>query len=231
MELYLFCMIRPLLCLALLGLVACELTQEQSKIPSSSSSLSSSLESSSSSLRTAAYSSPLEIAVQKDSLVDARDGERYAVLHIGAQTWMAENLRYDASLGEDSLIPNLGRKYHWKAAFEADSTHGSQSNPSTYASICPQGWHLPSLEEWYQMLQYVDLRTGVAPMSQALSQEPFLFMKELPQSYWLSNQLSGGPIFPYGGIEPIGSAKGWEPYHYRTDSRIFHFIRCAKDLP
>jgi len=73
-----------------------------------------------------------------DVFVDSRDGKVYKTVQIGDQVWMAENLNYasekpGAIFSNSAMLSDVfGRLYCWEIAQE----------------VCPDGWHLPSDDEW-----------------------------------------------------------------------------------
>jgi len=78
-------------------------------------------------------------------------GETYETVVIGSQTWMARNLNYDPGTGNSGCYNNdpsrcatYGRLYDW----------------STAMGICPSGWHLPSADEWSELVNYVESYYG-----------------------------------------------------------------------
>lgn len=86
------------------------------------------------------------------SFVDARDAQVYRTTKIGTQTWMAENLSFDAGTGSycygdvPANCKNYGRLYTWGVAMGGGES--SNANPSGVQGICPEEWHMPSNGEW-----------------------------------------------------------------------------------
>ncbi len=111
------------------------------------------------------------------SLVDERDGEIYSTVRIGNQTWMAENLRYVSvggnadddkgsfTYGEVAAnVGRYGRLYTWAAAMnlnarfnEADLDDENRARIATgsYQGLAPEGWHIPSEDEWHELCEYL----------------------------------------------------------------------------
>lgn len=86
-----------------------------------------------------------------DTLVDARDGQKYATVCIGKQNWMAQNLDYNApgSITYDNDPANgpiYGRLYDYKTTMQGSDA--SNAVPSGVRGICPKGWHVPSSAEF-----------------------------------------------------------------------------------
>lgn len=73
-------------------------------------------------------------------------GNNYEIVIIGNQEWMAKNLQYDVGVGfycydNDSIQCNeMGGLYTWAAALNS--------------SEIIKGWHLPSKEEWQELIKY-----------------------------------------------------------------------------
>ena len=136
---------------------------------------------SSSSITTA---TPCNVDGVNNCVTDSRDGKTYRTVKIGDQVWMAENLNYaytgvpynfdvytsdSTSWCYDNVPANCtkyGRLYTWAAAMDSVgewSTNGKgcgydQTCSPTYPvrGVCPEGWHLPSNDEWEALIVAVD---------------------------------------------------------------------------
>lgn len=111
-------------------------------------------------------------------------GNKYRVVTIGSQTWMAENLRCDTydtqsvkagdkvtafakaddrSLWDetscsadlsDEQISSLGYLYSRSAALGIDNESEKLDMFTVYQGICPNGWHMPNDCEWISLCNH-----------------------------------------------------------------------------
>ena len=80
-------------------------------------------------------------------LLDKRDNQVYRTVVISNHVWTAQNMNFkteDDSLAQswcyDDKSENCkkyGRLYNWEAA----------------KKVCPEGWHLPTVDEWYELVE------------------------------------------------------------------------------
>jgi len=98
------------------------------------------------------------------TFTDDRDGQTYRTVTIGTQTWMAENLNYNASGSvcydnQDAYCNTYGRLYDWVTVMGFPSNCYSMNCTfivqAKYRGICPSGWHVPSDDEWTALTDVV----------------------------------------------------------------------------
>ena len=81
---------------------------------------------------------------------------------------MAENLNYavDSSWCYNNSADSCtkyGRLYQWTSAMDIDTAYNSTTwggSDVNHQGICPDGWHLPSFNEWQKLYNYVDANNG-----------------------------------------------------------------------
>ena len=111
------------------------------------------------------------------SMIDTRDEKVYRTVKIGNQVWLAENLNYADSVKTPSLKGKswcydnkeencfvAGRLYTWTAAIDSvmlyDDGKGVACGygvekcqlPKKIQGVCPPGWHLPTGDEWKELI-------------------------------------------------------------------------------
>ena len=101
------------------------------------------------------------------------DGNYYGAVTIGTQTWLSENLN------TGKMVPFMGGPVYWgdNGVIEKYCIHNDDENCNDYGGayprlemmdypeegdttgivqgICPAGWHIPSLDEWSTLIEYV----------------------------------------------------------------------------
>ena len=91
-----------------------------------------------------------------DAFCDTRDTTvyKYVVLEGSgySETWMAEDLHYETS-GYD---PDANFDISWQNHYGG---HGIFYTWTTAISVCPEGWHLPSKEEYESLIEAADEAT------------------------------------------------------------------------
>jgi uncharacterized protein (TIGR02145 family) len=169
----------------------------------------------------------------KEILTDNRDDKTYKYVVIGTQTWMAENLRYEAQGTEcyDSNPDNceiLGTLYSFYAIRNTN--------------ICPTGWHLPSAAEWNALKYLADdagtlLKANSELWGAGKGMDIFGFTV-LPNGYWRSG-FSGIGESTYFWSATYSSSYNRYYYYFNTNQLLTYqsiyeyellaYVRCIKD--
>lgn len=158
------------------------------------------------------------------------DGNTYYTVTIGSQVWMAENLKttsyadgtsiplveitatWDALASTDkaySFYDNsaangttYGALYTWAAAM--NGANSSSANPSNIQGVCPSGWHLPSDDEWTDLVNYLGGSSGAGGK-----------MKETGTNLWLTPNVGATNESGFTGL----------PGGYRIHTGVFGLIK------
>jgi len=129
-------------------------------------------------------------------------GQAYKTVKMGTQTWMAENLNYNASGSKcyDDKPTNCekyGRLYNWATANE----------------ICPPGWHIPSNADWDKLFRYADGTDSTSSPYKSKTAGEYLKAPDMTMLKASDNYgflaLLGGYGSPDNYFEDIGVVSYW----------------------
>ena len=88
------------------------------------------------------------------TITDERDGNKYRAVIAHYHLWMAEDLRYG---GKD--------RYTWSEALgvppENDTEFWTKISDPDSAGICPEGWHIPTMEQWEDLISSAELMEDI----------------------------------------------------------------------
>ena len=153
-----------------------------------------------------------------DVLVDV-DGNVYAIIKIGDQIWMAENLK-TTRYNDGTSIPLVTDSASWgnissaaycwydnNAVFYGDS-YGALYNFYAVAegNLCPTGWHVPSKTEWEDLIEFAG---GASVAGGAL--------KETGYSHW--NMPNTGATDEFGFSALPGGYRHYSGYFIGVGTR------------
>ncbi len=185
----------------------------------------------------------------KKQFCDERDGKRYVYVTIGTQTWMAENLNYEASGSKcysdsSANCDTYGRLYNWATAM--NNSASSTAVPSGVRGVCPENWHLPSDAEWDALMTAVGgsstagtklkAKTGwnsggngeddydFSALPGGLVRPGSIFDKVGGSGYWWSST-------EYNSTNAYDRDMGYSSYvnRFNDDKGYLFSVRCLKD--
>ncbi len=146
-------------------------------------------------------------------------GKTYKTVKIGTQIWMAENLNYAGPNGDigryyDNDPANgekYGRLYAWEEAMK----------------VCPEGWHLPSKEEWEILMNFAG---GEKIAGKKLKAKDGWFEDGNGTDDYGFSALPGGLCFSDGNFIDVGSRGYWWSSAYEHNSfRAYYCGICYCD--
>ena len=166
--------------------------------------------------------------IKYDSIVDSRDGQVYKTVKIGNLNWMAQNLNYEAKDShcyDDSLkyCNVYGRLYSWASAIDSTKLANDKANPQdcgygtvcqlpeVVQGVCPNGWHLPTSDEWSVLFTEVGGQGSAAK-----------YLKSMMK--WNGTDSVGFAVLPAGSSSQNGysfSSEGRDAYFWTATGLDF----------
>lgn len=172
----------------------------------------------------------------QEKFTDKRDGNVYRTISVNGVTWMAENLKLKVQEGS----------FYFDNDYNNTSGYGVLYAWRTAKTICPAGWHLPSGNEFQNLVNHFEqkdtwLRKGSDPSSFGIQlggmQDYEGTFSEMDESgyYWTSTEYDKNnaeyfsyllineiPVIDISRQEDIADIHG-------TEKTNHYSVRCVKN--
>lgn len=147
----------------------------------------------------------------------------YQTTKLANSVWLAENLNYMTQSSfcyENSAVncSEFGQLYPWNSAMATNEAAGEKSAQG----VCPQGWHVPSLDEFKTALQNGGLAKLNVKNGGFRYYDSSFVDKGRNASFWTSTEYDGSRAFL---VRIEGEAVSYEHFN----KHIAGSLRCVKD--
>ena len=174
---------------------------------------------------------------------------------------MAENLDYAVAgskcyNNDPANCDKYGQLYDWATAMNfpsnCNSNYCSNQIQSPHRGICPSGWHIPGLEEWNTLSNYVESNSGCSSCDARLLKATSGWGSGNGTDQYGFSALPGGYGYSGGSFSYVGDYGGWwsarefeggsdnayyrymyyygddTDWYYNSKGRLFS-VRCVQD--
>ncbi len=163
--------------------------------------------------------------------LDTETGYSFSTVKIGSQCWMAENLNVGTRINgsQDQTNNNTIEKYCYNDSTTNCDTYGGlyqwdemmqYVTTAGAKGICPNGWHLPTDNEWKTMEMYLGMSQAQADATGWRGTDEGGKLKETGTTHWHSPNtgatnssgftgLPGGYRGNDGSFYDLGTLGGW----------------------
>lgn len=175
------------------------------------------------------------------SFTDSRDQKKYTYVQIGTQYWMSESLNYAGS----------GECYN--SSSDSCAKYGRLYDGDQAKTACPNGWHLPTDDEWKTLETYLGMSNSDLNLSGLGSlrgdgigtklkvggsskMDLQLSGRKAPNgasgyigstgNYWTATDSS---ISTYAMARSVQNTDSYVKRYWMTKSSVEYCVRCIKD--
>ena len=132
------------------------------------------------------------------TLTDTRDGKVYGTVQIGSQCWMKENINVGTRIngGTNQTDNSIIEKYCYNNSEDSCDVYGglyqfgealNYVHVDGTQGICPDGWHVPSDNDWKTMEEYLGMAPGELNNTGWRGTDQGNQLKETGTSHWDSD--------------------------------------------